>query len=102
MPQERSNVRERQDTSLREPNRYKVVLHNDDFTSMDFVVDVLMTVFFLSEENAYSLMMQIHHSDKAVAGIYTYDIAVSKANKATAMAREEGFPLRITVEPEDT
>lgn len=101
MPQERSNVRERHHTSLREPRRYKVVFHNDDFTPMDFVVEVLMTVFFLSEENACSLMLQIHHSDKAVAGVYTYDIAVSKANKTTAMARGEGFPLRVTVEPEN-
>lgn len=101
MPQEKSNVKERQNTSLKEPRRYKVILHNDDFTTMDFVVDVLMTVFLLSEENAYSLMLQIHHSDKAVAGVYTYDIAVSKAQKATSMAREEGFPLHITVEAED-
>lgn len=68
---------------------------------MEFVVMVLMDVFFMSEENAYALMMQIHHSDKAVAGVYTYDIAMSKARKATDMAREEGFPLRVTVEPED-
>ncbi len=94
-------MKERQHTFLKEPRRYKVILHNDDFTTMDFVVDVLMTVFLLSEENAYSLMLMIHHSDKAVAGVYTYDIAVSKARKATDMAREEGFPLRVTVEPEN-
>lgn len=98
MPQERSNIKEQQHTSLKEPNRYQVILHNDDFTTMDFVVMVLMDVFFLSEENAYALMMQIHHSDKAVAGVYTYDIAMSKAQKATRMAREEGFPLRVTVQ----
>lgn len=98
MPQERSNIKERHHTSLKEPNRYQVILHNDDFTTMDFVVMVLMDVFFLSEENAYALMMQIHHSDKAVAGVYTYDIAMSKAQKATRMAREEGFPLRVTVQ----
>lgn len=101
MPQERSNVKERQYISLKEPRRYQVILHNDDFTTMEFVVMVLMDVFFMSEENAYALMMQIHHSDKAVAGVYTYDIAMSKARKATDMAREEGFPLRVTVEPED-
>lgn len=86
---------------MKEPRRYKVILHNDDFTTMEFVVMVLMDVFFMSEENAYSLMMQIHHSDKAVAGVYTYDIAISKARKTTDMAREEGFPLRVTVEPEE-
>ena len=55
----------------------------------------------MNEEKAFSLMLQVHHSDKAVVGIYTYDIATSKAQKATSMAREEGFPLRLTVEPED-
>ena len=62
---------------------------------------VLKEVFFLSEENAQALMLQVHHSNKAVVGIYTYDIAVSKAQKATNMARESGFPLRLTVEPEE-
>ena len=93
---------ERQKTNIREPRRYKVIIHNDDFTTMDFVVKVLMEVFFLSEENAQALMLQVHHSNKAVAGVYTYDIAVSKAQKAVNMARENGFPLRLTVEPEET
>ena len=101
MPQEQSQIRERQNTNLREPRRYKVIIHNDDFTTMEFVVMVLKEVFFLSEENAQALMLQVHHSNKAVVGIYTYDIAVSKAQKATNMARESGFPLRLTVEPEE-
>lgn len=101
MPQEQSQIRERQKTNLREPRRYKVIIHNDDFTTMEFVVMILKEVFFLSEENAQALMLQVHHSDKAVVGIYTYDIALSKARKATNMARENGFPLRLTVEPED-
>ena len=62
---------------------------------------VLMQVFFLSEEHAQALMLKVHHSSYAVVGIYTYDIAVSKAKKATNMARENGYPLRLTVEPED-
>lgn len=101
MPQEQSQIRERQKTDLQEPRRYKVIIHNDDFTTMEFVVMVLKEVFFLSEENAQALMLQVHHSNKAVVGIYTYDIAVSKAQKATNMARESGFPLRLTVEPEE-
>ena len=68
---------------------------------MEFVVKVLKTVFFMPEEKALTLMLQVHHSDKAVVGIYTLDIATSKTQKATSMAREEGFPLRLTVEPED-
>ena len=101
MPQEQSSIRERQRTNLQEPRRYKVIIHNDDFTTMDFVVMVLKQVFFLSEEHAQALMLKVHHSSYAVVGIYTYDIAVSKAKKATNMARENGFPLRLTVEPED-
>ena len=101
MLQEQSNVRERQKNNLQEPRRYKVIIHNDDFTTMDFVVEVLKTVFFLSNEKAEELMLQVHHANKAVVGIYTYDIAVSKANKAINMAREKGFPLRLTVEPEE-
>ena len=101
MPQEQSHIRERQKTNIREPRHYKVNIHNDDFTTMDFVVKVLKEVFFLSEENAQALMLQVHHSNKAVVGVYTYDIAMSKAQKATKMARENEFPLRITVEPEE-
>ena len=101
MPQEQSNVRERQKNNLKEPRRYKVIIHTDDFTTMEFVVEVLKTVFYLSTEKAEELMLQVHHANKAVVGIYTYDIAVSKANKAINMAREKGFPLRLTVEPEE-
>ena len=101
MPQEQSQIKERQRTNIREPRRYKVIIHNDDFTTMDFVVMVLKEVFFLSDENAQALMLQVHHSSKAVVGVYTYDIAMSKARKATTMAREQGFPLRLTVEEEE-
>ena len=101
MPQEQSQIRERQRTDLREPRRYKVTIYNDDFTTMEFVVKVLMEVFFKSQAEAEQLMLTVHHSDKAVVGIYTYDIAVSKVRKAQEMAREAGFPLRLTYEPEE-
>lgn len=101
MAKEQSQIKERQRTNLKEPRRYKVIIYNDDFTSMEFVVLVLKQVFFKSEEDANALMLKVHHSDKAVVGIYTYDIAVSKVRKATTMAREQGFPLRLTVEPEE-
>jgi len=101
MAKEQSAIKERQRTDLREPKRYKVTIFNDDFTTMDFVVMILKTVFFKSDADAEALMLQVHHSDKAIVGIYTYDIAVSKVNKATKMARDAGFPLRLTYEPED-
>lgn len=102
MAKEHSQLRERQRTDLREPQRYKVIIYNDDFTTMEFVVTVLVQVFLKSEEEAEALMLQVHHSDKAVVGIYSYDIAVSKTRKTTSMAREQGYPLRLTVEPESS
>ena len=100
MAKQQSSVLERQRVDVSEPKRYKVYIHNDDFTPMDFVVKVLTQVFFKQPAEAERLMLQVHHSDKAVVGIYTYDIAVSKVKKATMMARNEGFPLRLTYEPD--
>lgn len=100
MPQEQLKIRERQRTNLREPRRYKVTIYNDDFTTMDFVVRVLVEVFFKSETEAQALMLDVHKGGKAVVGVYSYDIALSKVQKATMMARDEGFPLRLTCDPE--
>ncbi len=101
MAKEQSSIRERERIELREPRRYKVIIYNDDFTTMEFVVKILSEVFFKSQEEAEALMLQVHHSDKAVVGIYSYDVATSKVRKATKMAREENFPLRLSVEPEE-
>lgn len=100
MPSEQSSLKERQRIDLREPRRYKVIIYNDDFTTMDFVVNILTSVFFKSKAEAEALMLQVHHSGKAVVGIYSYDVAVSKVQKATNMARDNNFPLRLTCEPE--
>lgn len=94
-----SNVKERQGILIGTPKQYKVVMHNDDFTTMEFVVKVLKSVFFKSDVEAESLMLAIHKSGKAVVGVYTYDVAASKVRKATLMAREENFPLRLTCSP---
>ena len=80
---------------------FKVIIFNDDFTTMEFVVKILTTIFFKSAAEAETLMLQVHKSQSAVVGIYTYDIAQSKVQKATRMAREENFPLRLTVAPEE-
>lgn len=100
MPQENSNsnVKERIDNGIKEPGKYNVVFHNDDFTPMDFVSLLLIHIFFKSEIEAETLMLKVHNEGKAVVGTYTYDIAVSKVNDATNIARQNGFPLRITVE----
>lgn len=98
MAQEKSSIKERQHTNITEPSKYCVVLHNDDFTPMDLVVFILIRVFFLPFNEANRLMLKVHHEGKAKVGSYSYDIAVSKSAKATQMAREEGYPLRLTVE----
>lgn len=100
MANEKSSATERQRTGIREPRRYKVYIHNDDFTTMEFVVMILKTVFFKSEAEAETLMLAVHHSDKAAVGTYSYDVAMSKTEKSMRMAREQGFPLRLTYSPE--
>jgi len=79
---------------------YKVVFYNDDFTPMDFVVDVLELVFGKNRMEAFQIMMNIHKSDCAAVGVYTRDIAYTKATTAMDMARRAGYPLKVTAEAE--
>lgn len=83
---------------IREPKQYKVIMHNDDFTTMDFVVDILKDIFHKDEMEAERLMLLVHEAGKAVVGSYPYDIAVSKVQTATARAKAVGFPFRMTLE----
>lgn len=94
----RGETRESVKSRIREPKRYHVIMHNDDYTTMDFVVEILMGIFHKSEAEATMLMLTVHKSGKAVVGTYSYDIAVSKVKKATEWAEAEGFPFRLTVE----
>ena len=82
------------------PRLYKVLLHNDDYTTMEFVVSVLETVFHHHRESATRIMLHVHHRGVGVAGTYPHDIAESKAEKAMSLARAAEFPLLCTVEPE--
>ena len=91
-------TREKIRIDIREPRHYKVIMHNDDFTSMDFVVEILMDIFHKNETEAERLMLTVHESGKAAVGSYPYDIAVTKVQAAAARAKEEGFPFRMTVE----
>jgi ATP-dependent Clp protease adaptor protein ClpS len=80
--------------------RYLVVLHNDDYTTMEFVVMVLMKFFHKSETEATHIMLSVHHKGQGVAGIYTKDIAETKVAQVESYAKEHQMPLRLTVEPE--
>lgn len=91
-------TREKTRIDIREPKHYRVIMHNDDFTTMDFVVDILRDIFRKDEAEAVRLMMLVHESGRASVGSYPYDIAVTKVQAATARAKEEGFPFRLTVE----
>lgn len=82
------------------PRQYKVIFFNDDFTTMDFVTEVLRVVFNKGANEAVLLMMRVHREGQATVGVYTYDVAMTKATQTVNMARAEGFPLRVTCEPE--
>lgn len=82
----------------KEPRRYNVIILNDDFTTFEFVIMVVMTVFGKTEAEACNIAETTHVHQKATVGTYTLDIAKSKVAKATAMARAEGFPLRFEIQ----
>jgi ATP-dependent Clp protease adaptor protein ClpS len=82
-----------------EPSLFKVLLHNDDYTTMEFVVWVLESVFNMPEEQAIQVMLNVHLSGIGVAGFYTYEVAEMKVEKTISLAREQEFPLLATMEP---
>jgi len=86
------------ETTLKKPPLYKVLLHNDNFTTMDFVVYILETVFQRPESEAFQIMLKVHTEGVGVAGIYTYEIAEMKAAKVTSLAQANEFPLLCTIE----
>ena len=87
-----------EDTSIMPPPESKVIFYNDDFTTMEFVVDVLVSIFNKSHDEAEDLMRNVHENGSSVVGVYTYDIAVSRTNLTIQVARKNGFPLRVEVE----
>ncbi len=95
---EKSGVVTRQKTTVKRPNLYRVVMHNDDFTPMDFVVNILVTVFGKPAAEATQLMLKIHRSGAGTAGVYSYDIAISKMIQVHRIAESHRYPLRCTVE----
>ena len=88
------------ETSLKEPSLYRVFLLNDDFTTQEFVVDVLKQFFFKSDDEALKLMLDVHNKGKALVGIFTKDIAETKVFLVHEAAKENGFPLKCSMEPE--
>ena len=95
-----TKVEEKAKSSLKKPKMYKVYLLNDDYTTMDFVVDVLMEVFHKSYEEAVQIMLTIHKQGKGLCGVYTYEIAETKVDQVHRLARAHQFPLKATMEEE--
>lgn len=91
-------IKEKTRSKVKEPKRYNVIMHNDDFTTMEFVVEVLVDIFHMDTVTADRIMMTVHKRGKAVIGSYTYDVAASRVNAALARARRQNFPFRMTIE----
>ena len=95
-----SDVLTESETKLEKPKMYKVVLHNDDFTTMEFVVFILKTVFMRSTADAFMIMLKVHNEGAGIAGVYSYEIANMKAEKAMNLSKAHEYPLLCTVEEE--
>ena len=98
MTQTDDTVQERIKTQKQEPPLYKVVLLNDDYTTMEFVLNLLESVFQKSPAEAYQIMMHVHVHGLGVAGIYSWEVAETKADLVVSMARDAGFPLKAVTE----
>ena len=94
------NIEEELDTrlALDEPKQYKVLLHNDDYTSMEFVIEVLMHVFHKNLADSEKIMLEIHQVGQGTCGIYTHEIAETKVHQVKQLAKTNGFPLLATME----
>jgi len=102
MPDERrkrsTEVIDRPEQEVRLPPLFRVVLHNDDYTTMEFVVEVLEAVFLMHPAEAFGVMMQVHHQGRGVCGAYPLEIAETKVGLVHGLARERGYPLLASVE----
>ena len=93
-------ILERTKQETKKPDLYKVVLLNDDYTTMDFVVEVLEAIFHKQPAEAFRIMMMVHTQGKGLCGVYPHEVAETKVQAVLEVAREHGFPLRAAMEPE--
>lgn len=99
-PETEEEVISETEEDIQEPSMYKVLLHNDDYTTMEFVVEILMLVFNKSPEAAMQIMLSVHEKGIGLCGVYTYDVAETKVEMVASLAREHDFPLKCTMEEE--
>ncbi len=97
------NIKESVETSLeiKEPEMFRVLLHNDDYTSMDFVVEILMKIFHKNLQESEAIMINIHEKGKAICGVYIFEIAQTKAAQVKQLAKQNEFPLLSTIEKDN-
>ncbi|MFT8348900.1 ATP-dependent Clp protease adaptor ClpS [Clostridium saccharoperbutylacetonicum] len=91
-------TKQKEKIKVKKPKLYKVIMYNDDYTTMEFVIEILMSVFNKSQIEAEKIMLDVHKKGKGLAGIYSYDIAMTKVTTAMSLAKENGFPFKLTVE----
>ena len=94
-----SDLLEEVEGELQEPEMYNIILHNDHYTTMDFVVEVLQEVFHKTTIEATKIMLDVHRKGKGTVGVFTFDIASTKAAQVAQMAKEREFPLKCSIEP---
>lgn len=88
------------EVSVKYPKKYKVYILNDDYTSMDFVVEILMGIFHKTHAEAEKIMLEVHKKDRGLCGVYIHEIAETKVMQVAKKARDSGFPLKATMEEE--
>jgi ATP-dependent Clp protease adaptor protein ClpS len=93
-----SAVKDRPDVKSKQPKLFNVILLNDDYTTMEFVLQILETLFEKSPAEAFRIMMHVHRNGRGLAGVYIWEVAETKADQVAALAAEAGFPLRATIE----
>ena len=96
----REQVKTNVQQEVKPPPMYRVFLHNDNYTTMEFVVQILQTVFHKKTEDAIEIMLHVHQNGVGMAGVYTAEIAETKVDAVHRLAKENGFPLRCSMEPE--
>lgn len=85
-------------SKTKKPKHYKVIMYNDDYTTMEFVVEILINIFNKTIEQANKIMMDVHKKGMGIAGVYSYDIAITKVSIAMSKAEKEGFPFKLVIE----
>jgi ATP-dependent Clp protease adaptor protein ClpS len=93
-------ILERTKQETKKPELFKVLLLNDDYTTMEFVVEILENVFNKAPAEAYRIMMAVHHQGQGLCGVYPFEVAETKVATVVGLARDNGFPLRASMEPE--